>query len=156
GLEQPVVDRGAGTCQRIQQRRLAHVRVARQGDRGSRGAGPSLPARLTLTTEAAQAPLEDRDPLPREPPVCLQLRLARAARADSATEPLEVLPQPAHAGQVVFELSELDLELALGGDGVLGEDVQDQLRPVDDASLKRILETTLLRGLELVVDEQHV
>ena len=38
---------------------------------------------------------------------------------------------PAHARQVVLELRELDLELALGAHGVLGEDVEDQLRPVD-------------------------
>ena len=42
---------------------------------------------------------------------------------------------PAHARQVVLELRELDLELPLGADGVLGEDVEDQLRPVDDARL---------------------
>ena len=66
------------------------------------------------------------------PAVALELRLTRAARADAAAEPLEVLPHAAHARQVVLELRELDLELALGADGVLGEDVEDQLRAVDD------------------------
>ncbi len=63
---------------------------------------------------------------------------------------------PAHARQVVLELSELDLELPLGRDGVLGEDVEDQLGAVDDASGKCILERSLLDGIELVVDEQHL
>src|SRR5207247_11125541 len=84
------------------------------------------------------------------------LRLARPARPHSAAEPLEVLPEPAHARQVVLELRELDLELALGADGVLREDVEDQLRAVDDACLERVLEGTLLDGAELVVDEQHL
>ena len=53
-------------------------------------------------------------PAPCEPAVGLELRLARAARADAAAEPLEVLPHAAHARQVVLELRELDLELALG------------------------------------------
>ena len=47
-----------------------------------------------------------------------------------------MLPHPAHARQVVLELRELDLELALGAHGVLGEDVEDQLRAVDDARLR--------------------
>jgi len=39
---------------------------------------------------------------------------------------------------------------------VLGEDVQDQLRPVDDAGLELILEQTLLGRRELVVDDQDL
>ena len=39
---------------------------------------------------------------------------------------------------------------------VLGEDVEDQLRAVDDARLERVLERPLLGRVELVVDEQHV
>ena len=39
---------------------------------------------------------------------------------------------------------------------VLGEDVEDQLRAVDDARLERVLELPLLRGVELVVDEQRL
>ena len=61
---------------------------------------------------------------------------------------------PAHARQVVLELCQLDLELSLGGHGMLGEDVEDQLRPVDDARLEGVLEEALLRRVELVVDEQ--
>ena len=63
---------------------------------------------------------------------------------------------PAHARQVVLELGELDLELALGADRVLGEDVEDQLRPVDDARLRARSRAALLRRLELVVDDEHV
>ena len=39
---------------------------------------------------------------------------------------------------------------------MLGEDVEDQLRPVDDARLQRVLELPLLHRSELVVDEQDV
>ena len=81
---------------------------------------------------------------------------AGADRAAAAAEPLEVLPGAAHARQVVLELRQLDLELALGRDGVLGEDVEDQLRAVDDAGGERVLERPLLRRRELVVDEEHL
>src|SRR5262249_53885675 len=60
------------------------------------------------------------------------------------------------AGQVVFELRQLDLELAFGASRVLREDVEDQLRAVDDASLQRILERALLRRGEFAVREQHL
>ena len=93
----------------------------------------SLPARRALALDALQPPLEQGDAAAREAAVGLELRLARAARADAAAEPLEVLPEAAHPRQVVLELRELDLELALGADGVLGEDVEDQLRAVDHA-----------------------
>ena len=103
------------------------------------------------------------DPPVREPTVGLELRLAGPACADAgsdgtgtATEPLEVLPHPAHPRQVVLELRELDLELALGARGVLGEDVEDQLRPVDDPRVERVLERPLLRRIELAVDEEHL
>ena len=67
-----------------------------------------------------------------------------------------MLPHAAHPRQVVFELRQLDLELALGGDGVLGEDVEDQLGAIDDAGLERILERALLNRRDLVVDDQDV
>ena len=67
-----------------------------------------------------------------------------------------MLPGAPHPRQVVLELCQLDLELPLGADGVLREDVQDQLCPVDDAGLQRILEEALLRRLELVVHDQRL
>ena len=64
-----------------------------------------------------------------------------------------MLPHAAHARQVVLELRELDLQLPLGARRVLREDVEDQLRAVDDARVERVLEVALLRGIELVVDD---
>jgi hypothetical protein len=56
--------------------------------------------------------------------------------------------------QVVLELGKLDLELPLGRDRVLGEDVEDELRPVDHPRVERVFEVALLYGIELVVDEE--
>jgi len=67
-----------------------------------------------------------------------------------------MLPHAAHAWEVVFELRELDLQLPLGANRVLSEDVEDQLRAIDDTRLQRVLEHPLLRGLELVVDKEHL
>ena len=92
--------------------------------------------------------------MPREPAVGLELRFARASRADPAAQPFEVLPHAAHARQVVLELGELDLQLSLRARRVLREDVEDQLRAVDHARVERVLEEPLLRRIELVVDQQ--
>ena len=113
----------------------------------------------------AETAPEERDPAIREASVGLELRFAGAARPDtaadlcgpaSARKPLEVLPHAAHAREVVLELCELDLQLPLRGDGVLGEDVEDQLGAVDDACRERVLERPLLRRLQLLVDEKHL
>ena len=66
-----------------------------------------------------------------------------------------MLPETAHARQVVLELCELDLELSLRCDSVLGEDVEDQLRPVDHPRLESVLQLALLHRRELVVDEKR-
>ena len=67
-----------------------------------------------------------------------------------------MLPHAAHAREVVLELRELDLELALGRHCVLGEDVEDQLCAVDDPRLQSVLEASLLRRSELAVHDQHL
>jgi hypothetical protein len=67
-----------------------------------------------------------------------------------------VLPQPSHARKVVLELGELDLELPLGAERVLGKDVEDQLRSIDDPRLQRIFEPTLLGRRQFPVDEQRL
>ena len=153
-MEELVLDRDLRAGQPVQERRLADVRVARERDRRRLGAMPLLPPRRALLLEILQLPLQDGDAVPRQPAVGLELRLTRAARADPAAEPLEVLPHAAHARQVVFELRELDLQLAFGARRVLREDVEDQLGAVDHARVERVLEESLLCRVELVVDEQ--
>ena len=152
-LEQAVVDGHVGVRERVQERGLADVRVAGQRDGGRLRALTGLAANVALLAELGQPSPEERDPPPGQPPVGLELRLPRASRADPAAESLEVLPHPPHAREVVFQLGELDLQLPLGALGMLREDVEDQLRAVDDACLEGVLEGALLGRRELVVDE---
>ena len=155
-LEEAIVDRRVRAGERIQECRLPDVRVARERDRGSARADPLLPSGGTLALECPEALLEEGYACPSEATVRLELTLAGASRPDAAAESLEVLPHAAHPRQVVFELRELDLELALGATGVLGEDVENQLGAIDDARLERVLERALLRWAQLVVDEQRL
>ena len=95
--------------------------------------------------------LQRRDAVAGQAAVGLDLGLARAPGADAAAEALEVGPQAAHAGEVVLQLGELDLQLALGAVGVGGEDVEDHGRAVDHRDAERLLEVALLARRELVV-----
>ena len=155
-FEKTVTDGDVGAGESVQERRLPGIRVSGQRDDGRLGAPAGLPAGGALSLEGTQPAAQDGDPAAREPPVRLELSLAWASRADTAPEPLEMLPEPAHARQVVLELRELDLQLSFGGDRVLREDVEDQLRPVDHPRLEGVLELTLLHRRELVVDKQRL
>src|SRR5262245_20391024 len=84
------------------------------------------------------------DPWPDDPAVRLELRLAGATGPDPTAQPLEVRPLSHEARQEIRELGQLDLELALARPRPLGEDVQDERGPVDDAEVERPREVPLL------------
>src|SRR5439155_5475184 len=93
-----------------------------------------------------QAPAQGGDPVASQAAVRLDLRLPGPPRADAAAEALEMAPQAAHAHEVVFELGELDLQLALGARGVRGEDVEDDRRAVHRGKADGLLAVALLAG----------
>src|SRR5205085_130635 len=101
-LEEAVVDGGVGTGERVEERRLADVRVPGERDRRRLGAAARLAARVALLAERREPAAEDRDAPAGDPPVGLELRLAGAARPDAAAEALEVLPQAAPPRKVVL------------------------------------------------------
>jgi hypothetical protein len=64
----------------------------------------------------------------------LELGFAGAAGSDTATKLRHGATASGKAGQLVFELSEFYLELSFAGFGVAGEDVEDELRTVDNVA----------------------
>ena len=88
--------------------------------------------------------------------VRFELGLARPPRADAAAEPLEVRPLPDEPRQQIRELRQLDLQLALARARALGEDVEDQRRPVDDLQAERLGHVALLARRERVVADDEV
>ena len=121
-------------------------------------AEPLRRARMTsrFRSRRVQAAMQVRDAVARQAAVGLDLRLAGAPGADPATEPLEVGPQAPHPREVVLELGQLHLELALGAVGVVGEDVEDHGRPVDHRHAQTLLEVALLARNQLVVAHDEV
>ena len=115
-----------------------------------------LRVRRRARSVALEAALQLPDAVAREAAVRLDLRLTGAAGADAGAESLEVGPQPAHAREVVLELRQLDLHVALGRVRVVGEDVEDDRGAVDHGHADRLLEVALLARQQLVVDGDQV
>ncbi len=86
----------------------------------------------------------------------LELGLARAAPADAAGQPRHRGALADHARQHVAQLGQLDLQLAVGAAGVLGEDVEDQRGAVDDLELGLLGDRVRLRGGEVGVADQQL
>ena len=145
-----------GADERVEQGRLAGVRVADDADR--RGEPPIAAAgrRRPVLADLLDPLLHLLDPVADDPPVGLELALAGSPGADPAAGPREVGPQPGEARQLVLELGELDLEAALVGLGVLGEDVEDEPAAVDDLDVEEALERLLLGRAQLVVGDEEV
>jgi hypothetical protein len=161
GLEQPLPHADPRSGHGVQQGRLARVRVAGERNGGQGGALPPGSHHGPVSPHTLQPAAQSRDSVSGEAAVGLDLGLAGAPRADPAVDPpgaqaLEVRPQAAHPGEVVLELSQLDLELALGRVGVVGEDVEDHRRAVDHRDAESLLEIALLPRRELVIGRDHV
>ena len=151
--EQPVLHQDVGAGERPHQGALARVRVADERDDGQALTGPLPPVQRPLLPHLLDLPLERRYAVADQPPVRLQLRLARAARADPPLQPLQVGPLAAQPRQDVLVLGQLHLEPALPRPRVLGEDVQDERRAVQHLHLEGLLQRALLGRRELIVED---
>ena len=131
GRERHVGHERVGIGQGVQERGLAGVRVAHQGHDRHLGPIPTTTGRRAVALDLGDLVAEPMDLLADPAPVGLELALARSPGADPAAGPRQVGPHPGQAREVVLELRELDLEPALAGPRVAGEDVQDQGAAVD-------------------------
>ena len=91
-----------GARQRVEQRRLAGVGVADDRDREHLAAHARAALHRALPAELLEPLLQHLDPPPDQPPVGLELRLARAAQADAALLALEVGPAAHQARREVL------------------------------------------------------
>ena len=140
----------------VEERRLAGVGVADDGDDGELAPLPPAAADLPLAREVGDAPVEVGDAVADAPAVDFQLRLARPASADAARQPRERVVALAEARKEVLELRELDLQLAVGALGALGEDVQNQLSAVEDLEARLLGDVAALRGAQVAVEDDDV
>ena len=158
-----VLDEHARAGQPVQQRRLARVGVADDGNRRHLVAATLGPLALAGGVHLSEPAPQLRDPGVDAAAVGLDLRLARAASADAraargATASLarQVAAPAAEPLLEVLQLGQLDLGLALCALGVLREDVEDQGGAVDDLDLDPVLQVAQLRRFEFAVADDGV
>ncbi len=79
-----------------------------------------------------------------------------SARADAAAEPRQRVAGADQPRQQVFQLRELDLQLAFARPRAPREDVEDELRAIDDLAADRLFDLPQLRRRQLVVEDDDV
>ncbi len=90
------------------------------------------------------------------PAIGFEFRLARAPRADAAAKPRERGAAAGEPRQQVLELREFDLPLAFARPRAPGENIENQLRPIDDLAIGALFDVPDLGGRQLAVDNHHV
>ena len=156
GDEEPVLGRDTGVGEPVEQRRLAGVGVADQGQLAVAAAGAAAPLQRPGALHLAQVGLQLVHAPDEAPAVDFELRLARAPRPDATRLLAQRGAAAAQARQPVAQERELHLRLALGAAGVLGEDVEDHRGAVDGRAAEQLLEVAVLRRRQLVVEYDRV
>ena len=154
--EQLVLHQHVRAGQRVEQRGFAGVGIAHQRDGGLALLFPAGAAQIPVALELLQIALQIVDALADAPAIHLQTRFAGAAGADAAAQTGHGRALTGQPGQAILHLRQLHLQLALGGLGALGEDVQNQRRAVDDLHAQRVFQIPLLRAGQLVVEDGQI
>ena len=85
-----------------------------------------------------------------------QLSFTGAAGADAAAELRHLDAASGQSRQQILQLRQFHLQLAFPSAGVAGEDVEDKLGPVENARIEFTFQVALLRGRELVIEDNQV
>ena len=154
GGEELVGRQDVGARQPIQQRALAGIGVADEGDGHVVLAGLHLP--LFPAVDLGDFGAEIVDPLLDEPAIDLELFLARPTHADPHLEARQMGPQLLEPRQRILQLRQLHRQAGLVGAGPRGEDVEDHLGAVKNLRLQLLLEVADLGRREVVVEDHDV
>ena len=154
-IEQTVIRLDARTGQGVQQRGLARIRVADNGNQRQLGLfalaalhGAHLTHLLQITAQLVDAAADVTA-------VALQLALTGSARADAAAESAHRLAHTRQTRQNVLVLRQLDLQLALAGARTLRENIEDERRAVEYRAAGQLLQIAHLRRRQLVVEQDQ-
>ena len=90
------------------------------------------------------------------PAIGFEFRFAGPPRADAAAEPRQRVARSGQPRQHVLQLRQLDLQLPFARSRAPREDVENQLRAIDDAPAADLFEVPRLCGRQLVVDDDEV
>jgi len=154
GLEQAVGDGDVRVGERVQERGLARVRVPGEGDERDGTAQATSALRAPRPGHALDALSEHLDAPADDAAVDFELRLAGTAHVDAGAEAREHKAFAAHARELVFELRQMDLQGPLERVGVLREDAEDELGPVEDVGVDGVEHCSDLTRREVVLADR--
>src|SRR5690606_11285367 len=116
--------------------RFAGVCVTDDRDHGERYLAALCPVQFTRAPNSLQLALDAQYALLQEPPVGLDLRLARAAHEPAAaTLPLQMRPASDEPAALIFKVGKIDLEAPFLGARTAPENLQDQSGAVEHLRL---------------------
>ena len=118
----------------IEEGAFAGSGIADEGDHGDRDCLAALPLLMADAADRVELGLDVVDAKVDLAAIRLELRFTRATGSDTAAKLGHGATSSGEAGQLVFELRKLHLELPFAGLGVAGEDIEDKLRTVDDVT----------------------
>ena len=144
---------GMGEC--IEEGALSGVGVADERDDGNGDGFAALPLLVADAADGVELRFDVIQAEVNFAAVCFELRFAWTSGSDAAAELRHGATASGEAGQLVLKLCELYLELAFAGPGVAGEDVEDELRTVDDVAGKASFDVAKLGRREVVVEEHQ-
>jgi hypothetical protein len=89
-------------------------------------------------------------------PVSFQLSFAGSAGANATAKLRHFYATPSKPGKHVFQLRQLNLQLAFTGSRVSGEDVENELGAIDYSRIQDAFDISLLRRREIVIEQNYV
>src|SRR5829696_7279799 len=132
--------------ERIEQRGLARVGVADERHRGYRSLVPTFAQLRPALADLVDLSGKDADPVADAPSIRFELRFAGTPGAAATAEPGEGGRRAYQPRHQILQLGKLDLELAFTSPGAPGENIEDQLRSVENLAIERLLEVAQLCG----------
>ena len=139
----------------VEERALASVGIADERDDRDGNGLATLPLLMADAANGVELGLDVIEAKIDLAAIGFELSFPRAAGSDAAAELRHRAAASSEAGELVFELRELYLELAFAGTGVAGEDIEDELRPVNDVAGQTSLDVAELRRAEVVIEEDE-
>jgi len=154
--EKLVLDEDGRAGEAVEERGLAGVGVADDGGGRHRDAQAARALHAALLHDPGEFALEVGDAVADEAAVLLELRFAFTAEGALAALAGEVGPGAGEARERIFLAGERDLEHGLPGVGALGENLEDDLLPVDDGEVGEFFPVALLSGRKVVVEDDEI
>ena len=142
--------------QPVEQRGFSGICVSDQRNGGERNRLPLAALRASSAAHAFQLIVELLDAAIDPPAVRFQLRFTRTARADAAAQAGHFRAPSGEARQQIIQLRQLHLQLPFARPGAAGENIQDQLRPVQNLAIERAFQIAKLGGRKFSVEQHHV